>query len=202
MLNKELSVRSRVEGQALREQALNLYPPKYLKRPLDVMRWYMTELMKYESQVTSRFPELKIHEQEAVLGVLKHLDEDAKRYLLLHQTTSGLDAMLRGLQFYDEQLRVLSFRRNTSTVATSTLLVQGRATTPRARRATKRRKEKARVKEKTRRAKERTGRTSQRERTAVEEQHLRVHLAQSPRLRRQMCATTAEVKDIGHEIAL
>ena len=111
MLNKELSVRSRVEGQALREQALNLYPPKYLKRPLDVMRWYMTELMKYESQVTSRFPELKIHEQEAVLGVLKHLDEDAKRYLLLHQTTSGLDAMLRGLQFYDEQLRVLSFQK-------------------------------------------------------------------------------------------
>ena len=111
MLNKELSVRSRVEGQALREQALNLYPPKYLKRPLDVMRWYMTELMKYESQVTSRFPELKIHEQETVLGVLKHLDEDAKRYLLLHQTTSGLDAMLRGLQFYDEQLRVLSFQK-------------------------------------------------------------------------------------------
>ena len=57
------------------------------------------------------FPELKIHEQEAVLGVLKHLDEDAKRYLLLHQTTSGLDAMLRGLQFYDEQLRVLSFQK-------------------------------------------------------------------------------------------
>ena len=99
MLNKELSVRSRVEGQALREQALNLHPPKYLKRPLDVMRWYMTEIMKFESQVTSKFPELKIHEQEAVLGVLKHLDEDAKRYLLLHQTTSGLDAMLRGLQF-------------------------------------------------------------------------------------------------------
>ena len=113
LLNKELSVRSRVEGQALREQALNLHPPKYLKRPLGLMRWYMTELMKYESQVTSRFPELKIHEQEAeaVLGVLKHLDEDAKRYLLLHQTTSGLDAMLRGLQFYDEQLRVLSFQK-------------------------------------------------------------------------------------------
>ena len=33
MLNKELSVRSKVEGQALREQAFNLYPPKYLKPP-------------------------------------------------------------------------------------------------------------------------------------------------------------------------
>ena len=86
---------------------INLHPPKHLKRPLDVMRWYMTELMKFESQVAKKYPELKVHEQEAVLGVLKYLDEDAKRYLLLHQTASGLDAMLKGLQFYDEQLRVL-----------------------------------------------------------------------------------------------
>ena len=111
LLNRELSVRSRVEGQALREQMINLHPPKHLKRPLDVMRWYMTELMKFESQVAKKYPELKVHEQEAVLGVLKHLDEDAKRYLLLHQTTSGLDAMLKGLQFYDEQLRVLTFQK-------------------------------------------------------------------------------------------
>ena len=111
LLNRELSVRSRVEGQALREQMINLHPPKHLKRPLDVMRWYMTELMKFESQVGKKYPELKVHEQEAVLGVLKYLDEDAKRYLLLHQTTSGLDAMLKGLQFYDEQLRVLTFQK-------------------------------------------------------------------------------------------
>ena len=90
---------------------INLHPPKHLKRPLDVMRWYMTELMKFESQVAKKYPELKVHEQEAVLGVLKYLDEDAKRYLLLHQTTSGLDAMLKGLQFYDEQLRVLTFQK-------------------------------------------------------------------------------------------
>ena len=111
LLNRELSVRSRVEAQALREQMINLHPPKHLKRPLDVMRWYMTELMKFESQVAKKYPELKVHEQEAVLGVLKYLDEDAKRYLLLHQTTSGLDAMLKGLQFYDEQLRVLTFQK-------------------------------------------------------------------------------------------
>ena len=111
LLNRELSVRSRVEGQALREQMINLHPPKHLKRPLDVMRWYMTELMKFESQVAKKYSELKVHEQEAVLGVLKYLDEGAKRYLLLHQTTSGLDAMLKGLQFYDEQLRVLTFQK-------------------------------------------------------------------------------------------
>ena len=50
-LNNELSVRSRVEGQALREQALGLVPPKHLKRLLDVARWYTTELLKFEAQV-------------------------------------------------------------------------------------------------------------------------------------------------------
>ena len=59
-LNNELSVRSRVEGQALREQALGLVPPKHLKRPLDVARWYTTELLKFEAQVKHRFPELLI----------------------------------------------------------------------------------------------------------------------------------------------
>ena len=111
LLNAELSVRSRVEGQAMREQTLNLAPPKHLKRPLDIMRWFTTELLKFEAQISNRFPELKITEQEAVLHVLKFLDEDAKRYLLLHQTTSGLQPMMRGLQFYDEQLRVLNFQK-------------------------------------------------------------------------------------------
>ena len=111
LLNAELSVRSRVEGQAMREQTLNLAPPKHLKRPLDIMRWFTTELLRFEAQISNRFPELKIAEQEAVLHVLKFLDEDAKRYLLLHQTTSGLQPMMRGLQFYDEQLRVLNFQK-------------------------------------------------------------------------------------------
>ena len=56
LLNRELSIRSRVEGQALREQVLNLQPPKHLKRPLDVMGWYMTELMKFEAQVEKKVP--------------------------------------------------------------------------------------------------------------------------------------------------
>ena len=110
-LNGELSIRSRVEGQAMREQTLAMSPPKHLKRPLDVMRWFTTELLKYETLISKRFPELVINEQEAVLHILRFLDEDAKRYLLLHQTTSGMEAMMRGLQFYDEQLRVLNFQK-------------------------------------------------------------------------------------------
>ena len=39
---------------------INLHPPtKHLKRPLNVVRWYMTELMKFESQVAKKFPELR-----------------------------------------------------------------------------------------------------------------------------------------------
>ena len=111
MLNNELSVRSRVEGQALREQVLSLRAPKHISRALDMMRWCTTELLKYDSQIKPRFPELAVTEQEAILAVLRHLDEEAKRYLLLHGTTSSLDALMRGLQFYDEQLRVLTFQK-------------------------------------------------------------------------------------------
>ena len=95
----------------MREQALAMSPPKHLKRTLDIMRWFTMELLKYETLISKRFPELVLNEQEAVLHILRFLDEDAKRYLLLHQTTSGMEAMMRGLQFYDEQLRVLNFQK-------------------------------------------------------------------------------------------
>ena len=112
MLNNELSVRSRVEGQALREQVLSLRAPKHISRALDMMRWYTTELLKYDSQIKPRFPEPAITEQEAILAVLRHLGDEAKRYLLLHGTTSsldGLDALMRGLQFYE--VAVLTFQK-------------------------------------------------------------------------------------------
>ena len=199
LLNRELSVRSRVEGQALREQMINLHPPKHLKRPLDVMRWYMTELMKFESQVAKKYPELKVHEQEAVLGVLKYLDEDAKRYLLLHQTTSGLDAMLKGLQFYDEQLRVLIPSRRSTTTGTSTRLVPGRATRvtkEKAKKGRRAKETKERVKETKEKAKvnELTKPTRGTRRTSLERAPRRVPRA---RPRRLTCATTVARKGIG-----
>ena len=43
----------------------------------------MTELLKFEAQISKRFPELVINEQEAILHILKHLEEDAKHYLPL-----------------------------------------------------------------------------------------------------------------------
>ena len=46
-LDKELSVRSRVEGQALREQALLIAPPKHLRRPLDIFRHMISDFVRY-----------------------------------------------------------------------------------------------------------------------------------------------------------
>ena len=55
----------------MREMTLSC---QHLKRPLDIMRWFTTELLRFEAQISNR---LKITEQEAVLHVL-NLDEDAK----------------------------------------------------------------------------------------------------------------------------
>ena len=46
------------------------------------MRWYTTELLKYDLQIKPCFPELAITEQEAILAVLRYLDEEAKRWML------------------------------------------------------------------------------------------------------------------------
>eukprot|EP00439_Symbiodinium_sp_Y106_P009158 s8070_g1.t1 len=84
--------------------------------------------------------------------------EDAKKVLLLHQTTSGLDAMLKGLQFYDEQLRVLTFQKehhhgnlNAFGAGKGTSVTKGKATKGRRANETKERgketKEKAKVNE-------------------------------------------------------
>ena len=199
LLNRELSVRSRVEGQALREQMINLHPPKHLKRPLDVMRWYMTELMKFESQVGKKYPELKVHEQEAVLGVLKYLDEDAKRYLLLHQTTSGLDCNVEGLAVLRRAAPCPYLPEGATTTGTSTRLVPGRAT-----RVTK---EKARKGRRAKETKERPKETKEKARvnelTKPTRGTRRTSLERVPRHvprarpRRLTCATTVARKGIG-----
>ena len=65
-----------------------------------------------------------------------------KRYLLLHQTTSGLDAMLRGLQFYDEQLRVLSFQKEHQHGGYLNAFGAGKGDNPKGKKGDKEKKEK------------------------------------------------------------
>ena len=82
-LNQELSVRSRVEGQALREQALLIAPPKHLKRPLDIFRHMGSEFARYRKLVVTKYHDLALSEADVISCILKHLHDDCKRYLLL-----------------------------------------------------------------------------------------------------------------------
>ena len=110
-LNQELSVRSRVEGQALREQALLIAPPKHLKRPLDIFRHMGSEFARYRKLVVTKYHDLALSEADIISCILKHLHDDCKRYLLLHGSLATLEQLERGLVFYDEQLRVLNFHK-------------------------------------------------------------------------------------------
>ena len=110
-LNQELSVRSRVEGQALREQALLIAPPKHLKRPLDIFRHMGSEFARYRKLVVTKYHDLALSEADVISCILKHLHDDCKRYLLLHGSLATLEQLERGLVFYDEQLRVLNFHK-------------------------------------------------------------------------------------------
>ena len=110
-LDQELSVRSRVEGQALREQALLIAPPKHLKRPLDIFRHMGSEFARYRKLVVTKYHDLALSEADVISCILKHLHDDCKRYLLLHGSLATLEQLERGLVFYDEQLRVLNFHK-------------------------------------------------------------------------------------------
>ena len=61
-LNQELSVRSRVEGQALREQAHLIAPPKHLKRLLDIFRHMGSEFVRYRKLVVTKYHDLALSE--------------------------------------------------------------------------------------------------------------------------------------------
>ena len=113
-LDKELSVRSRVEGQALREQALLIAPPKHLRRPLDIFRHMISDFVRYRKLVVAKFPDLDLQHADIISCILKHLHDDCKKYLLLHGSLTTLEQLERGLVFYDEQLRVLNFHKEAS----------------------------------------------------------------------------------------
>ena len=104
-------MRSRVEGQALREQALLIAPPKHLKRPLDIFRHMGSEFARYRKLVVTKYHDLALSEADVISCILKHLHDDCKRYLLLHGSLATLEQLERGLVFYDEQLRVLNFHK-------------------------------------------------------------------------------------------
>ena len=98
-LHQDLSVCSRIEASTLREEVLRYSPPKITKeRPLDVFRNVQVELAKY-ARLISGFPDLFLSEADQSMIVLKNLDVEVKRYILLHAKIDSMVELERAIKF-------------------------------------------------------------------------------------------------------
>ena len=108
-LHQDLSVCSRIEASTLREEVLRYSPPKVTKeRPLDVFRNVQVELAKY-ARLISGFPDLFLSEADQSMIVLKNLDVEVKRYVLLHAKIDSMVELERAIKFYDANIKILNF---------------------------------------------------------------------------------------------
>ena len=108
-LHQDLSVCSRIEASTLREEVLRYSPPKVTKeRPLDVFRNVQVELAKY-ARLISGFPDLFLSEADQSMIVLKNLDVEVKRYILLHAKIDSMVELDRAIKFYDANIKILNF---------------------------------------------------------------------------------------------
>ena len=108
-LHQDLSVCSRIEASTLREEVLRYSPPKITKeRPLDVFRNVQVELAKY-ARLISGFPDLFLSEADQSMIVLKNLDVEVKRYILLHAKIDNMVELERAIKFYDANIKFLNF---------------------------------------------------------------------------------------------
>ena len=108
-LHQDLSVCSRIEASTLREEILRYSPPKSTKdRPLDVFRNVQVELAKYAGLVAN-FPDLFLLEADQSMIVLKCLDVEVKRYILLRAKIDNMVELERAIKFYDANVKILNF---------------------------------------------------------------------------------------------
>ena len=108
-LHQDLSVCSRIEASTLREEVLRYSPPKVTKeRPLDVFRNVQVELAKY-ARLISGFPDLFLSEADQSMIVLKNLDVEVKRYILVHAKIDSMVELERAIKFYDANIKILNF---------------------------------------------------------------------------------------------
>ena len=108
-LHQDLAVCSRIEASTLREEILRYSPPKSTKdRPLDVFRNIQVELAKY-ARLVANFPDLFRLEADQSMIVLKCLDVEVKRYILLRAKIDNMVELERVIKFYDANVKILNF---------------------------------------------------------------------------------------------
>ena len=84
-------------------------PPRSTKdRPLDVFRNVQVELAKY-ARLISGLPDLLLSEADQSMIVLKNLDVEVKRYILLHAKIDSMVELERAIKFYDANIKILNF---------------------------------------------------------------------------------------------
>ena len=113
---------------------LRYRPPISTSRPLDIFRAVQVEIAKYD-RLTSAFPDLALQEPDKCMIVLHCLDQEVKRYILLHSKIDSLVQLEQAIRFYDANLRILQFSEkpgkgqgtmNTPTPCSSKGVVKGR----------------------------------------------------------------------------
>ena len=108
LLRPELSVGSCIEASTLRDEMLRYRPPISTSRPLDIFRAVQVEIAKYD-RLTSAFPDLALQEPDKCMIVLRCLDQEVKRYILLHSKIDSLVQLEQAIRFYDANLKILQF---------------------------------------------------------------------------------------------
>ena len=115
-LHQELSVASRIEASTLRNEALQYRSNTPANRPLDMFRNIQLEIAKF-SRLTAGFPDLALSEADRCMVVLRNLDVEVKKYVLLHARVDSMEQLETALKFYDANLKILTFQEKEDFVA-------------------------------------------------------------------------------------
>ena len=112
-LHQELSVGSRIEASTLRTEILQFKSSTPSDRPLDCFRNVQLEMSRF-ARLTQAFPDLALAEADKCMVILRNLDNDIKRYVLLHARIDSLDQLEAAIKFFDSNLKILNFSEKSS----------------------------------------------------------------------------------------
>ena len=112
-LHQELSVGSRIEASTLRTEILQFKSSTPSDHPLDCFRNVQLEMSRF-ARLTQGFPDLALSEADKCMVILRNLDNDIKRYVLLHARIDSLDQLETAIKFFDSNLKILQFSEKSS----------------------------------------------------------------------------------------
>ena len=76
---------------------------------LDMFRNVQLEIAKF-LRLTAGFPDLALSEADRCMVVLRNLDVEVKKYVLLHARVGSMEQLETALKFYNANLKILTFQ--------------------------------------------------------------------------------------------